>query len=474
MDSLRSQTGRIRHLDAERAQRLVSLFARPIVDADPALGYDQDDPVSGSSCGWLTLHPAGRADAPGNTLGHYATHLYLHELLRLPLSVARHLARHRGHLYLDKLVRLTDAAAAELGRHVGGGLSLNNLRRLSVMQATELGRHEHELSLDRIRSLGLGQARGLARHANQLHLGGLERLEPRVAAALARHRGDLFIGGLRHLPARVAAHLAGHQGALHLHDRERIGTAAARSLGARRGHLCLRDLRTLTPAQAQLLARHVGVLVLTNLAIDERIATCLGDHEGSLLVGLTDSCDHQTLAAILRHRGPLHLDGLTTIDRARAGLLAGQCRGNGVGGLDGLFLPHVKTLAAPVAAILAMHRGGGLSLGGIELLTEAVAGQLVRHPLLELNGVKRVTDRVAAILATHEGGVLSLRGLESASGRALALLRENPDVILPPRLARPRPTATGRSAAAPPHPDPAELQRIIAAIAAAGEARLAE
>jgi hypothetical protein len=473
MDSLRSQTGRIRHLDAARAAQLVTLFARPVSDTAPDLGYDRDDPVAGSSCGWLTLHSAAGRDGRSDAVGHYATHLYLHELLRLPLSVARPLARHRGHLYLDKLVRVTDAAAAELARHVGGGLSLNNLRRLSVTQAHELGRHEHELSFERIRRLGLGQARGLARHGNQLHLGGLEQLRPREAAALACHRGDLFIGGLRHLPARVAAHLAHHQGKLHFHGLERLGTAAARGLAARQGYLCLRDVRTLTPAQAGLLARHVGVLQLGGLAIDERIAENLGDHAGSLVVSLDDTCSHHTLAAILRHRGPVHLGGLETIDVARAGLLAGQCRANGVGGLDGLFLPGVKQLTAPAAAILAAHQGGGLSLGGIELLTEAVANQLVRHPLLELDGVKRVTDRVAAILATHDGGVLSLRGLESASGRGLALLWDNPDVILPPRLARPEPTTACTTARSGGHPSPAKLEQIIAGIAAAGEAQLA-
>lgn len=473
MNSLRSQTGRIRHLDAARAAELVAFFARPVVDADATLGYDRDDPVAGSSCGWLTLHPAAGRDTRTDAVGHYATHLYLHELLRLPLSVARQLARHRGHLYLDKLVRITDATAAELGGHVGGGLSLNNLRRLSVAQAHELGRHEHELSLDRIRTLGLGQARGLGRHTNQLHLGGLKKIEPREAAALAHHRGDLFLGGLRHLPSRAAAHLAGHRGKLHVHDLERIGTATARSLATRQGYLCLRDVRTLTPAQARLLARHVGVLLLSNLVIDERIAACLGTHEGSLLVPLDDACSHHTLAAILRHRGPVHLDRLKTIDVTRAGLLAGQCRANGVGGLDGLFLPHVKQLTVPVAAILATHRGGGLSLGGIELLTEAVAGELVRHPLLELDGLKSVTDRVAAILATHEGGVLSLRGLESVSGRGLALLWDNPDVILPPKLTRPAAATAPQRPGPGGHPSPAELERIIAAIAAAGEAQLA-
>jgi hypothetical protein len=464
MDSLRSQTGRIRHLDAPRAAQLVGLFARPVTDSAPALGYDGADPVARSSCGWLTLHSAGGRD---DAVGHYATHLYLHELLRLPLSVARQLARHRGHLYLDRLVRITDAAAAELGRHVGGGLSLNNLRRLSVAQAHEFGRHEHELSLNRLRALGLGQARGLARHANQLHLDGLEKLTSREAAALACHRGDLFIGGLRHLPSRVAAHLARHGGALHFHGLERLGTAAARGLAKRRGYLCLRDVRTLPPAQAPLLARHVGVLLLSNLAIDERIAEYLGTHEGSLIIRLEDTSSPHTLAAILRHRGPVHIDGLATIDIARASLLASQCRPNGVGGLDGLFLPDVKHLTEPVAAILATHRGGGLSFAGFELLTEAVASQLMRHPLLALDGVRSMTDRVAAILATHEGGALSLLGLKSVSARGLAILRTNSDVILPPRLARPEP------ASPPGQPSPADLEQIIAAIAAAGEAQLA-
>ena len=102
MNSLRSQTGRIRLRGAE----LVAIFARPVVDADAALGYDRADPVAGSSCGWLTLHPAAGRDTRSESVGHYATHLYLHELLRLPLSVARQLARHRGHLFLGGLRHL--------------------------------------------------------------------------------------------------------------------------------------------------------------------------------------------------------------------------------------------------------------------------------------------------------------------------------------------------------------------------------
>jgi len=468
MDSLRSLTGRIRHLDHDRARQLVELFARPVLGDRAALGYDSDDPITSSSHGWLRVeggpHPAGTA------VGSFATHLYLHELVRLPLSVARVLAGHRGHLYLDKLVRFTDAVAAELGRHVGGGLSLNNLRRLTVVQAEALGRHEHELSLNQIRELTPALARGLARHANELHLEGLERLSAPAAAALARHRGDLLLGGPRSLTAAVADHLATHRGKLHLHGVETLTTATAGAFGRRRGYLCLNKLRRLTPAQAELLAGHSGALMLNSVTLDQRTADCLGAHEGSLVIRLANDCGLFTLAAILGHRGAIHIDGLVDLDIPRARLLARQRRSGGQTGLDGLFLPDVRRISPPVAAVLATHRGGGLWLRGLESLDEETACELVRHPLLALDGMRKLSDRVANILATHTGGTLSLAGLETVSGRGLTALRANDDVILPPRLARPE-RAAGLG---PPRARRswAEIEFTIDAIALAGEEAL--
>ena len=66
-----------------------------------------------------------------------------------------------------------------------------------------------------------------------------------------------------------------------------------------------------------------------------------------------------------------------------------------------------------------------------------VARALVKHPLLALDRVTSLTDRVAAILATHAGVSLSLRGLEHVSPSALAKLRENIGIALPPRLCKP-------------------------------------
>jgi hypothetical protein len=78
-----------------------------------------------------------------------------------------------------------------------------------------------------------------------------------------------------------------------------------------------------------------------------------------------------------------------------------------------------------------------MALCGIRSVTEDVARELVKHPLVALDRVTSVTDRVAAILATHAGASLSLLGLEHASPWGLAKLRENIGIMLPRRLREP-------------------------------------
>ena len=128
--SFRTHTSQIRHLDALQAGQLVGLFDRPVVSDNLGLAYDASDPLMEATRGELTIQSEAARGQSAAVIGHYSTHLYLHKLLRLPLSVARKLAQHRGHLYLDTLVSVTDAVAEELAKHTGG-LSLSNLRRLS-------------------------------------------------------------------------------------------------------------------------------------------------------------------------------------------------------------------------------------------------------------------------------------------------------------------------------------------------------
>lgn len=146
----------------------------------------------------------------------------------------------------------------------------------------------------------------------------------------------------------------------------------------------------------------------------------------------------------MQHRGVVTIGGLERLDERRAAVLVAQPYYRGIAGLSGLFLSGVRELTAGVAATLARHRAGELALCGIRSVTEDVARELVKHPLIALDRVTSLTDRVAAILATHEGASLSLQGLEHVSPRGLAKLRENVGIMLPQRFRKPT-TAGGSS-----------------------------
>lgn len=298
----------------------------------------------------------------------------------------------------------------------------------------------------------------------------MKHLSPSAAAALSNHRGDLFFDGLTRLPGRVATHLARHHGKLHLHGLEHLKEAAARALGSRTGHLCLSGLKTLSATEAELLSKHRGPLYLNAVEITGAVVHYLGQHEGSLsLSPRYGICDHH-LASLITHVGPLALGGLKNVTPRTATILASQQGRSGIAGLSGLSINDVEHVTPPVAAILATHRAGELSLNGITLLTEDTARELVRHPLLSLDGVASVTDRIADILASHAGGSLSLRGLRNVSPSGLAKLRQNPGIELPRRL---RTDATAPAeASAPPHPSRDETIAIIERIAHAGERAL--
>jgi hypothetical protein len=472
--SLRTETGTIRHLDPVRARSLVGLYHQPVTsDGDGLVDRSHDTLVAGTF-GHLMLDHAAATEEPGVTdptrLGHYKTHLYLHGLQRLPLSVARELARHRGHLYLDGLERITDSVAECLAGSVGGGLSFNGVRWLSMNAAWHLGAHPGELSFNKVAYLSPPMAVGLARNTHELYLEGLESLPSEVAAALSLHRGDLHLGGSFSLEAASARHLARHPGRLHVHDVSVLGTGAAAAFGERTGHLCLRELRLLPLQQAIHFSHHTGPLILQSLNVERLAAEALGRHEGSLLVRVDDDQDGSTITPLLQHRGPLALLGLRQVDAARARLLAAQSPVGGFEGLSSLFLDDVEQLSTEAAAILATHKAGGLSLNKLPLLSEAQAERLIAHPNLSLNGIRTVTDRVATILAKDAGVSLSLVGLKAASPSGIERLRANSRIILPRRMQDPMGPQTRPI-------DPAAQARLAAAIkriAAQGEEQIAQ
>jgi hypothetical protein len=234
--------------------------------------------------------------------------------------------------------------------------------------------------------------------------------------------------------------------------------------------LCLNHVERLSPQQARWLAGHRGPLAVWRLAIDADTAACLGRHSGSLLVDVDDAIAAEHLGLLVQHDGPLMLKRLARLDENQARALAAQPCRHGVAGLTALGLDDVEQVTPRVAAILATHRAGGLALHKVSSVSEAVARELVQHPLVGLDGVTSLTDRVAGILATHAGWSLSLRGLVQASPAALAKLRANPRIELPRRLA-----AAGGDAPPPAAGGPGRdgLVAAIARIAAGGEQAVA-
>jgi hypothetical protein len=231
----------------------------------------------------------------------------------------------------------------------------------------------------------------------------------------------------------------------------------------------------LTPVQAQLLSSHKGPLLFHRLAVDDAVAACLARHEGSLSVNVGNGITLLQLELLVQHVGQILLAGLPTISEQQARVLAAQTNWHGVAGLSGLFLDDIKCITPPVAAILATHQAGGLSLKGLSELTEDMARELVRHPILCLDGVSSISHGVAKILSRHEGATLSLKGLKTISTSAISKLRENPAIELPRWFYRTEnlsPDQACTALAEPQEIGPLETIRIIQQIAGQGEQML--
>ena len=254
-----------------------------------------------------------------------------------------------------------------------------------------------------------------------------------------------------------------------------MSDAVAEAFGRRQGFLCLQGVERLSPLQAQLLAGHKGPLLFHRLAVDDDVAASLSRHEGSLALNVGNGITLPQLKLLVQHIGQIVLAGLVTINERQARVIAAQTNWHGIKGLSGLFLDDIKCITPPVAAILATHQAGGLSLKGLSELTEDTAQELLQHPILCLDGVSSVSDGVAKILSRYDGATLSLKGLKSISPLGFSKLRDNPAIEMPRRFYATKNLVTDRpctSPAEPPRPDKLETIRIIQQIARHGEQML--
>jgi hypothetical protein len=166
----------------------------------------------------------------------------------------------------------------------------------------------------------------------------------------------------------------------------------------------LNDVTDISDVAIASLATRKGTLVLPGLSqVSPVAARALGDHEGTLNLGLTSPAD-EIVAHLARHKGELGLNRLTDLSPGAAKSLgAGH---EGVLGLNGL-----ATISDAAAVALSAHRGV-LALMGLRSISpeSALALAACEYPVY-LPGSNAFSQDVRERLSQHHGRIL-LSGLD--------------------------------------------------------------
>lgn len=273
----------------------------------------------------------------------------------LSVACAQQLSKHRGHMILSKLGTLSDAAAEALGRH-HGDLCLFDCQTLSNVAVQHLAKgRATELGLS-ITDIDAEAARALANFKGRVEFFDLSRLDGDSAEALSSHTGELSLKVTDLTPA-VAKALARKPGKLTL------------VLGRPDEPL------KLTAETARELSRFVnGNIGLSNVAFEpspEAVLDAFAGYRGDLSVALRDPLTDEAAQALGRLKGSLavSLPEGSPVDPVR--WLASHAGDLTIFGLTDCPLALAKALAE--------HRGGELSLDGMQQMSEPAAAALVQH-----------------------------------------------------------------------------------------------
>ena len=196
--------------------------------------------------------------------------------------------------------------------------------------------------------------------------------------------------------------------------------------------LRLHRVQTITPEIARALApeKKGGTLALGLTTITPEVATALAAHSRRMLAleGL-DKISVEVARELAQFRGKLTLNGLPTLSREIAIELA---KHNSKLTLFGL------TEISDEAAEALSHHGSTMLLNGLTKLTSAslIATMLKSDDgFLKLTKVQTISDDVAKVIAKYEGKrPVQLTGLTELSEANAALLRANPNIVLPSKF----------------------------------------
>lgn len=268
----------------------------------------------------------------------------------LSRPAAKQLAKHRGDLAIGRLETLSDEAALELQAH-RGHLTLLDTREVSASAIRSLMRGgEHRLTIG-LMTLSDGAARAIASRDGYLSFPNLDRLSESAAENLVDFRGELSLT-LSEITPGVANALADIKGRANL-------------------YILPRPPRTTVPittASARDLARIDGSLTLDSVSfphpVEEAVAA-LARRGGNLDFSVRAPVDTTVVAALGPRRGPL---SLKVSDDVTPAAISRLCEMNG-----DLEINLPAKVETDIAKRLASHRGGRLTVSGINVLRLPVA-----------------------------------------------------------------------------------------------------
>ena len=197
-----------------------------------------------------------------------------------------------------------------------------------------------------------------------------------------------------------------------------------------KGDLRLPRVKTITPEVAKALAQTKVTLSLGLTTITPEVARALATRpKGMLALDALREISVEVARELAKFRGKLTLNGLRTLSREVAIELAKHV---------GKFTLFGLTEISDEAAEALSHHRSTMLLNGLTKLTSVPLTTTMlksNDGFLNLSKVQTISDEVVKVFAEYKGSrPIRLTGLTELSEANAALLRANPNIILPSKF----------------------------------------
>ena len=379
------------------------------------------------------------ADAAQALARHEGGSLTLNGLPTVSPEVAKALVDYKGDLHLDGAKEVSaDAAAVLAGRK--GAIHLDGLTSLTSIPLAEKLGGQNFMRLQALATISDDVARALfmspdAKKGVELYLG-LKELSLGTAKAMSERgrtvSAHFHMDALESIPDEIAEALS-CKAAIRCSKVTMLSDRAAKALN-QFFHAHMYSLSEVSNEALEMFSKREGFMIhgLKHLDCVPFASTVMSNNSSFLdfdqLATISDeAADALAKDAIRSKRGVVPLPSLKSLNSvALAEVLAAQ-KGN-------LRLPKLEKVSDAALGALVAHKGP-IDLSGLTTLPVPQAAALAkalagREDELVLNGVQELSDEAARALAETKGRI-SLPRLTKISEASAAVLRKNAGISLP-------------------------------------------